>query len=196
MAYGKVVTGFSKPYVANYANNEGVVSYSNPTRLARGVEVSIEPEVSDASNFYADNIVAETVGGVFTGGTLTLTVDGLKQAAEKLIQGLPTAGADGFMAYNNQQSAPYLGAGLIVRSMSGGSTYYTPIVLAKVQFDPVKNGAKTQEDNIDFQTQELTATIMRDDTSVQNWKFVGSDYESESDAETALVTKLGGPVVS
>ena len=61
MAYGKVVTGFSKPYVANYANNEGVVSYSNPTRLARGVEVSIEPEVSDASNFYADNIVAETV---------------------------------------------------------------------------------------------------------------------------------------
>jgi hypothetical protein len=92
MAYGKVVTGFSKPYVANYANNDGVVSYSNPTRLARGVEVSIEPEVSDASNFYADNIVAETVGGVFTGGKVTLTVDGLKQAAEKLIQGLPTAG--------------------------------------------------------------------------------------------------------
>jgi hypothetical protein len=80
--------------------------------------------------------------------------------------------------------------------MSGGVTYYTPIVLAKVQFDPVKNAAKTQEDNIDFQTQELTATIMRDDTSVQNWKFVGADYESESDAETALVTKLGGPVVS
>jgi hypothetical protein len=100
------------------------------------------------------------------------------------------------MAYNNQQSAPYLGTGFIVRSMSGGVTYYTPIVLAKVQFDTVKNAAKTQEDNIDFQTQELTATIMRDDTSVQNWKFVGADYESESDAETALVTKLGGPVVS
>ena len=191
MAAGKVVTGFSKPYVANYANNNGTVTYTNPQILARGVEVSLEAESSDASTFYADNIAAETVGGVFTGGTLTLTVDGLKQAAEKLIQGLPTAGADGFMAYNNQQSAPYLGTGFIVRSMSGGSTYYTPVVLAKVQFDPLKTAAKTQEDSIDFQTQELTATIMRDDTSVQNWKFVGEDYDTEADAELALKTKLG-----
>lgn len=191
MAAGKVVTGFSKPYVANYAHENGNVTYTNPTILARGVEVSIEAESSDASNFYADNIVAETIGGMFTGGTLTYTVDGLKAAAEKLIQGLPTAGSDGFMAYNNEQSAPYLGTGFIVRSMSGGNTYYTPYVLAKVQFSPITTNAATQGDTIEFQTQELTATIMRDDTSVQNWKFVGEDYDTEADAEAALKTKLG-----
>lgn len=197
-AVGKVTTGFSKPYVANYTASNGAVTYSNAQLLARGVEVSIEPESSDASNFYADNIVAETIGGQFTGGTVTLTVDGLLQDAEILIQGLPTAGEDGFVAYNNQQNAPYLGLGFIVRSMSDGVTYYTPVVLAKVVFNPNTVEAATQEDEIDWQTSELEATIMRDDTALQNWKFVGTDYTTEAAAEAALQTKLGGtsPIVT
>ena len=190
-AAGKVCTGFSNPYIAKYAASQGTVTYSDAQKLARGVEVSIEAESSDASNFYADNIVAETVAGQFTSGTLTLTVDGLFQAAEKLIQGLPTAGADDFVAYNNSQAAPYLGVGFIVRYLSDGVTYYTPIVLPKVVFKPQTLEAATQEDEVDFQTQELEATILRDDTSDMNWKFVGKDYSTESAALTALQTKLG-----
>ena len=113
-ALGKVCTGFSKPYVALYANNEGAITYSSGQRLARGVEVSIEPESSDASNFYADNIIAETVGGQFTGGTCTLTVDGLLQDAEKLIAGLNTADNDGFINYGLDQATPFVGLGFVV----------------------------------------------------------------------------------
>lgn len=40
--------------------------------LARGVNVSIEPEVSDNNIFYADNVAAETAGGIFMSGTATL----------------------------------------------------------------------------------------------------------------------------
>lgn len=190
MANGKVCTGFSKPLVAVYSATGGTVTYSQGQYLARGVEVSIEPEVSDASIFYADNVEAEVVGGQFTGGTVTLTVDGLFQDAEKLIQGLPTADTDGWLAYNKDQSAPNMGLGFIVRYLSGGVTYYTPIVLPKVVFSPFTSEAATQEDEVDFQTQELEATIMRDDTADMNWKFVGQDCTSEGDALTALMAKL------
>ena len=50
-------------------------TYTSGQILARGVEVSIDPEVGDDNTFYADNISAETAPGVFTGGTVTLTVD-------------------------------------------------------------------------------------------------------------------------
>ncbi len=190
MAAGKVKTGFSKPYVAKYENNNGTVSYTDAQILARGVEVNLEVESGDASNFYADNIVAETVAGQFNGGTLTLTVDGLLQDAEKLILGLAAAGADGFMAYGDN-NAPYLGVGFIVRSLSGGVTYYTPVVVTKCIFNQPTLEAATQEEEIDFKTQELVATIMRDDSADRVWKYVGTDYTTEAAAEAALQTKLG-----
>lgn len=190
-AAGKVITGFSEPWVASYSHSGTTVSYTNAQKLARGVEVSIEPETSDASNFYADNIVAETVGGQFTGGTATLTVDGLLPTAERLIQGLDTADTDGWLAYNKNQSAPYMGVGFIVRYLSGGTTSYTPVVLPKVVFNPQTLSAATQEDEVEFQTQELEATILRDDTTDMNWKFVGAECSSEADALALLQAKLG-----
>jgi phi13 family phage major tail protein len=185
-ALGKVCTGFSKPYVALYANNEGTITYSDGQRLARGVEVSIEPESSDASNFYADNIIAETVGGQFTGGTCTLTVDGLLQDAEKLIAGLPTADTDGFLNYGLDQSTPFVGLSFVVRYLSGGTTYYTPVILTKATLNPQTLEAATQEDEVDFQTQELEFTLSRDDSTNGVWKKVGGELASESAAETVI----------
>lgn len=185
-ALGKVCTGFSKPYVALYANNEGTITYSSGQRLARGVEVSIEPESSDASNFYADNIIAETVGGQFTGGTCTLTVDGLLQDAEKLIAGLPTADNDGFINYGLDQNTPFVGLGFVVRYLSGGVTYYTPVILTKATLNPQTLEAATQEDEVDFQTQELEFTLSRDDSTNGVWKKVGGELASESAAETVI----------
>ena len=39
MANGRIITGFSKPYVAKYAESSGTVTYSDGMVLARGVEV-------------------------------------------------------------------------------------------------------------------------------------------------------------
>ena len=94
-AAGKVCIGFSKPYVAVYTNSGTTITYSDGRVLARGVDVSIEPETSDDNKFYADNTEAETDAGTFSGGTLSLTVDGLHQDAEALIMGLPAADSSG-----------------------------------------------------------------------------------------------------
>ena len=185
-AIGKVCTGFSKPYVALYSASSNVVTYSDGQLLARGVEVSVDPDSSDASNFYADNVIAETIGGQFTGGTATLTVDGLLQDAEKLIAGLPTADGDGFINYGNSQNTPFVGLGFIVRYLSGGSTYYTPVILTKAILNPQSLEAATQEDDIDFQTQELEFTLSRDDTTDGVWKKVGGELATEAAAELAI----------
>ena len=123
-AVGKVVIGFSLPYVAKYSESDGVVTYSNGQRLARGVSVSAETDSSDNNNFYADNIIAESDAGTFSGGTVTLTVDGLLQDAEKLIQGLQAANTAGFLVYDDNQAAPYVGVGFVIKYMSDGVTYY------------------------------------------------------------------------
>lgn len=190
-AQGKVVTGFSYPYVAAYSCTNGEIAYTNAQELARGVKVSLEPESADASNFYANNIVAETEGGGFTGATLTLTVDGLFATAERFILGLQTAGSDGFSDYNANSKAPFVGVGFIVRSMSNHNVIYTPVVLYKAMFKQPTQEAETQGDEISWQTTELSATVMRADTTDLRWKAVGTDYETEADALSALQTKLG-----
>lgn len=191
MAAGKVCTGFSKPYVANYSADGGNITFSNGRVLARGVSVNIAPDSSDDNKFFADNVEAESASGIFTGGTLTLTVDGLLKASERFIMGLPEAGADGFTAYGDNQNVPYIAVGCIARYMSSGITTYVPVVIVKTKFNQIPMDAETQGEEIDWQTQELTAAIMRGDDSNHTWKYVGDDYSTESAAEDALKTKLG-----
>lgn len=190
MANGRVITGFSKPYVALYTESSGTVTYSSGQILARGVEVQIDPEATEDNNFYADNIVAENEAGVFTGGTLTLTVDGLKDAANKLIYGLPTAGDDGWTNYDNTQVVPHCGVGFVVRVQESGAVSYVPMILTKVMFNESGTSAATQEESIDWQTQELTAQIFRDDTATQVWKKLGQEQATEAAAEAKIKTFL------
>jgi phi13 family phage major tail protein len=188
MANGRVITGYSKPFVALYANANGTVTYSGGIPLARGVEVQIAPEAADSTPFYADNTVAEQAGGGFSGGTVTLTVDGLKEAAQKLIMGLPAQTTISDVKWNDfgdAMSIPYVGVGFVVRYMEDGVTTYDAVVLTKVQFSVFGTDAATQEDAIEFQTQELEAAIMKDDTTAHNWKRVSEPQTTEAAAVAA-----------
>lgn len=197
-AAGKICTGFSKPYVAKYANTGGVVSYSGCMLLARGVSVSLSLNTTDDNTFCADNVAAEVAPAVFSDGTATLTVDGLLAEAEKFILGLPEttnveAGGSQVAVshYGDGVEIPYVGIGFVVRYQSGGVVSYTPVVLTKARFQQPGLEAATQEENIDWQTQELTAALMRDDTSNHDWKLVGADQATEAAAEAVLQAILG-----
>ena len=190
MADGRVVTGFSYPYVALYAEEGGTVSYSNGMALARGVSVSLSVEASSDNNFYANNQVSETLAGVFSSGTATLTVDGLKDAARQLIFGLPAA-SDGWTAFGDAQHIPYVGIGWIVRYMEEGATTYVPYVLTKALFQNPALSAATQEAEIAWLTSELTANIYRDDSSAHNWQYIGAAETTETAALAAMRAKLG-----
>ena len=195
-ANGRVCTGFSKPYVAGYVNTAGVISYTGCMPLARGVSVTINPETGSNNAFYADNVEAENAPGVFNGGTAELVVDGLLTAAERFIWGLPEAeevNGVSVVAYGDDSNPPYMGIGFLARYMSEGVTTWVPYILRKTMFQVGNTEAATQEQEIDWQTQTLTANLMRDDSANHRWKMVGAEtYSTEAAAEAALVALLGG----
>ena len=190
-AAGKVCVGFSKPYVAVYSNSGTTITYSDGRVLARGVDVSIEPETSDDNKFYADNTEAETDAGTFSGGTLSLTVDGLHQDAESLIMGLPAADSSGWISYGDSQTVPLVGVGYIAKYMSGGEITYVPTIIPKVVFNQISSAHATSEDSLNFQTQALTAQIKRADDADRSWKYLGEPQATEALAEAASKTKFG-----
>lgn len=199
MANGQVITGFSKPVVALYSATGTTVSYTGLMPLARGVDVSLDIETNDDNDFYADNVVAESAGNTFSSGTVTLTVDGLKAEARKLIMGLPEPTSVSLGSntvdvydYDDRQAKPYVGVGFIVRYMEDGVTSYVPYMLPKVIFNDLGIEAETQEESIDFQTTELEGTIMRDDSDNHRWQRVGANQTTEALAYSVLQALLGG----
>lgn len=193
MANGKVITGYSNPIVAKYTFSNNTITYSDKMPLARGVEVSMDVEVGDATNFYADNTIAEAVAGQFNGATATLTVDGLKDAARNLIAGITstgtiTVGANtvNTVIYDDLQVIPYVGIGFVVRYMENGVTTYAPVILPKAQFSPEGLEAATQGEEVEFQTTELTATVMRADDTNHSWKVIAEDQDTEANAVAVI----------
>lgn len=193
MAHGKIRTGFSCPWVALYHNSDGAVTYSKGMRLARGVSVSIDVTASEDNNFYADNVAAEKAPGVFTGGSVAVTVDGLKADAEMLIFGLPEAEEVDVgdqtvrvRKYNDAMQIPYVGIAFITRYLEDGVTTYVPTILRKAQFNTPGEEAQTQEEDLEWQTQELTAELMRDDSALHDWKWKGEDLPTEAEAEAVI----------
>lgn len=196
MANGRVITGYSMPWVALYSNSGTTVTYSGGIPLARGVSVSMDVESGD-NDFYADNALAETGGGVFSSGSVTLEVDGLKDAARKLISGQSTTKSYGtgndavtFDAYGASTTAPNVGIGFVIRYQEDGESSYDAVVFTKAKFEIEGLDASTQEENIDFQTTSLEAKLMRDDSADHNWKLVKTGCASEAAAVAAYKAVL------
>lgn len=198
MANGKVCTGFSMPWVALYAANAGTITYSGGIPLARGVNVSLSVEGSGDNKFYADNVEAESDSQAFQSGTLSLTVDGLKDAARQLITGVTTSQTVtvttgttvAFDVYDDNTVVPYVGVGFVARYMEEGVTTYVPVILKKVKFNPESLDAATQEETISWQTQALDGDILRDDSSAHAWKMIGAEQTSEAAAYAAIKAVL------
>lgn len=197
-----VTTGFSMPYVAKYANTGTTVTYTSGMDLARGVSLSLEIDTADDNNFYANNVLAEVETAQFTSGSATVTVDGLSNEAATLIFGLPAptlleVGAPEttvqMQGYGEALNPPYVGFGCVRRTQMDGKVEYWPLILPKIKFGLPSDEMATQEDQIDWQTQELTATIQRDDTTAKNWKVISAEgLDTEAEAYAAVKAFLGG----
>lgn len=197
-----VTTGFSMPYVAKYANTGTTVTYTSGMDLARGVSLSLEIDTADDNNFYANNVLAEVETAQFTSGSATVTVDGLSNEAATLIFGLPAptsleVGAPEttvqMQGYGEALNPPYVGFGCVRRTQMEGKVEYWPLILPKIKFGLPSDEMATQEDQIDWQTQELTATIQRDDTTSKNWKVISAEgLDTEAEAYAAVKAFLGG----
>lgn len=191
--------GLSRPYVAVYADNgAGTVSYSRGVRAGRAVEYSFTLNDTGTDNtFYADNEAAESASGVFSGGSLSWTVAELEQAIAELILGLHTeqieVGEDTVneLIYDDTMASPYLGAGIIVKSIVHGQTKWRGVVFPKVQFAVPEDAATTQGETIDWQTDTITASVLRDDSENHKWRRTAVfDSEGKADAYICHVLNI------
>lgn len=197
-----VTTGFSKPYVAENKTADGADSntYTNGMVLGRGVEVSIEVDAADDNNFYADNVIGESAAAQFTSANGSVKIDGLETAAAALILGLPettsfeieTSKTIQMQGYGDAMKPPYVGFAYIRRTMMNGKTSFYPVIHPKVRFSIPSDSAATQEDTIDWQTQELSTTILRDGTTENNWKITTAEgLATEAEAEAVIKKYFG-----
>lgn len=190
--------GLSKPYYAIYANDKGTVSYSAGGLLGKATEVNLEIESSEDNNLYADNGIAETDRS-FAGGTLTVSTDDLSPEISKAILGLKEEAISGIdeitdesvkeLIYDDTQNQPYLGIGFIIKKKKAGVTLWRGVVLTKSMFAIPADAATTQGESIEWQTPELSATIMRDDTVNHTWKREAT-FTTEAQAEAYIKNKL------
>ena len=191
--------GLSKPYYAIYAEAGGVVSYSDGAVMGKATEANISIETTEDNNLYGDNGLAET-DCRFANGTLTLSTTDLSQEVSKAILGLTEqaiTGIDGVtdtsvkeLVYDDAQVTPYLGVGFIIKKKVNGAYKWRGVVLPKVMFSVPEDAATTQGESIEWQTPELTGTIMRDDSATHVWKKEAT-FTTEAQAEAYIKARLG-----
>ena len=153
--------------------------------MGKAVNATIEPEDSDTEYFYADNGPAESAQ-TFNGGTLTLEIDRLLASVVGGIFGITpgssTTPQGDTVDFSANIVAPYVGVGLIAKSIVDNTAVWMGIILPKVQFQIPHFDLTTQGEEIEFSGNELTAAILRDDTAAQNWQRLGW-FNTESNAE-------------
>ena len=175
--------GLSKPYFAAYSASGTTVTYSTPTVLGKYTEMNIEVEASDDNILYADNAAAES-DKAFTGGTFTMSTSDLSLANIQALFGI-TPDSDGWTVFDDAMTNPYFGMGGIIKKVVNGTVSWVAFILDKVQFSVPSIAAVTQGESIEWQTQELTATILRSDASGNPW-FRMQEYTTEALAEAAI----------
>ena len=194
--------GLSRPYVARYSENgAGTVTYSGGVRAGRAVEYSFSLNDTGAdNNFYCDNEVGESASGVFSGGSLSWTVAELEQGISEMILGLHTeqvaVGDETVteLVYDESMASPYMGAGIIEKMIVRGQTKWRAVVFTKTQFAVPEMAATTQGETIEWQTDAITANVMRDDSTTHKWlRTAVFDSESKADAYICHIFNITDP---
>lgn len=186
--------GLSKPYYAKYSNTGTTVTYSGGALIGKAVELSMELEGGDTNILYADNGPAESANE-FAGGTLTLTTDDLLPETMLAILGVKrqtitneaiTTEDAAWLVFDDDQNTPYGGFGGIIKKQQNNVTKWVALVYTKIQFQNSGDAATTQGETIEWQTPELTATLMRDDTAKHAWRYISTPLDTEAEAEAAI----------
>lgn len=196
-----VTTGFSNIHVALYAADGGNVTYTGVRKLGRSVSMSTDISTSDDNNFYVDDRLGESeTGSAFTDGSGTMTVDGLSPDDEKFLMGLKEGnsvevGSETIetLEYSAEMDPPYIGIGAVKKVQRDGKSWWHAAIFTKCRCKVPGDDATTQEDQIDWQTQDIDFTIMRDDSAKNRWKIIPKTlFTTESTAVAFIEKALGG----
>lgn len=161
-------------YYAKATVEDGVVTgYTGGLKtMGKAISASFEPTTPDDNPLYANNAVAENDASGASGGTLTLTLDRLTQAAAADMFGLTvqdvevtvgtspgeTVKGTSLKYTGNEQSAP-LGVAFIRMNQEDGVRNHEVIIYRRVMFSMPAMEAQTMGESIEWQTPEIESTV-------------------------------------
>ena len=160
---------YSKATIAN-----GVVTgYAGVQTMGKAISANFEPSTPDDNPLYANNAVGENDSSGASGGTLTLTLDRLTQDAAADLYGLtvedvevtvgetPGTQVEGTaLKYTGtEQSAP-VGVAFIRQNQVDGVRNHEVILYRRVTFSMPADNAQTMGESIEWQTPEISGTVM------------------------------------
>lgn len=160
---------YSKATIADGA----VTGYAGVQTMGKAISASFEPNTPDDNPLYANNAVAENDSSGASGGALKLTLDRLTQDAAADLYGLtvedvdvtvgdsPGTQVDGTaLKYTGtEQSAP-VGVAFIRQNQVDGVRNHEVILYRRVTFSMPADNAQTMGESIEWQTPEISGTVM------------------------------------
>lgn len=176
--------------VAKYVNTEGVISYTNRQAVGDAMTANFELRRAEARLYAEDGLAEYMVSAV--GGTISLGVKYIKDAAQKLMFGLTeksrnitvegtTSEVTG-LAVSAKNEGVYVGIGFYCPAMMDGAKRFWCCRIAKALFGPPSMSLQTKGENIVFNTPTTTGEMLMDDSAN------GLIYESAYvDSEAAAV---------
>lgn len=181
---------------------DGVVTgYAGVQTMGKAISASFEPNTPDNNPLYANNAVGENGSSGASGGTLTLTLDRLTQDAAADLYGLtvedvdvtvgdsPGTQVDGTaLKYTGtEQSAP-VGVAFIRQNQVDGVRNHEVILYRRVTFSMPADNAQTLGESIEWQTPEISGTVMGLEGDGSNAWFEQVIFPTQ-EAAIAYITK-------
>lgn len=179
--------GLSKPIIAPYNVEGSKVSYGAAMVIGKATKLEMELEGQEENILYGDNGPAESAND-FGGGNITLGTTELSPEDIVAVLGAvkETLGEVSWIVFNDEQKTPYVGFGAIAKKQINGATKWVAIIYPKIQFQNFGEALVTQGETIEWQTPEIKATLMRDDTAKHEWRRISDPLDTEEAAEAAI----------
>lgn len=168
-------------YAAKYVNTQGVISYTDKTRVGDAMTATLELRFAEG-RLYAESALAEYIRKA-VGGTVSLGVKYILTPAQKLLFGsdentrtitytpagrTATSASVAGLKIGAKTQSRYVGVAFYAPDMVDGVEKFTCVKISKALFGPPSMSLKTSGENIQFATPTTSGEFMADDTSDQN----------------------------
>lgn len=158
---------------AKYNNNNGVISYTDKQKVGDAMTVDIELRFAEG-RLYAESVLAEFIRKC-TGGTISMGVKYIFQAAQKLMFGMSersrsvtpaggTATEVTSLVTKRNTVGQYVGVSFYTPALYEGVEKYDCVFIGKCMFGEPSESTQTAGENIQFQTPVTNGEFLADDS--------------------------------
>lgn len=161
-------------------DDETGVTYGAGTAIPGTVSIEINP-ATDKATLYADNMAWETANSM---GEVEVSIElaDLPKSVQAALLGHTIDGATGRLISKSTDESPYVGISFAALKGNGATRY---VRLAKGRFVESEDNYQTKGENIEFQTQSITANFV-----VRKYDKVWKETIDSDDTETGVADTI------